>query len=292
MTDIMQISHRTGRVRSGDVSLFYRAFGQPGKIPLLIAHGMSYFSYDWIPAAARLCADREVVAADTRGFGESDWSPTGDNSVPALSRDLIALVTHFGWKDVILIGHSMSGRSTSLAAAENPSRVKGLVLVDFIPDNAPGGARRVADKVSSQPDIFASIDEAMRYFDVDPESDAGRARRARFEAYLKPVDGGFRLKRDLHYRNQFRRQKETGEKAKLGVDMWEVIGRIRCPILSIRGIRSDMYLGDAMGKMAAANPNLGLVEVDAGHDVAGDNLDGFVRAVRPFLDTVDAAARR
>ena len=32
---------RTGRVQSGDVSRHYRAFGRPGKTPLLIAHGMS-----------------------------------------------------------------------------------------------------------------------------------------------------------------------------------------------------------------------------------------------------------
>lgn len=278
---------RTGRVPSGDVNLFYRAFGQPGKPPLLIAHGMSYFSYDWIPAAEALATDREVVAADTRGFGESDWSPTGDNSVPALARDVMAVVDHFGWKQVILVGHSMSGRSTSLAAADNPSRVLGLALVDFTPENAAAGARRVADKVASQPDVFESIDAAMRYFDVDPDTEAGKAKRPRFEAYLKPVSGGFQLKRDLHYRNQFKRQKETGEKAKLGVDMWDVIARVRCPILSMRGARSDMYAPETKAKMAAANSLVRVAEVDAGHNIAGENLPGFLAAIRPFIQSLE-----
>lgn len=281
-------AQRTGRVQSGDVSLFYRAFGQPGKTPLLIAHGMSYFSYDWIGAGEALSSDREVVAADTRGFGESDWSPSGDNSVPALARDIMALVNHFGWKEVILVGHSMSGRSTSLATADNPGRVRGLALIDFTPENAPAGAKRVTDKVASQPDVFDSVDAAMRYFDVDPDSEAGRAKRARFEAYLRPVTGGFQLRRDLHYRNQFKRQKETGEKPKPGVDMWEVIGRIQCPILSMRGARSDMYAPETKAKMSAANPRVRVVEVDAGHNIAGENLAGFLEAIRPFIQSVEA----
>ena len=111
--------HRTGRVQSGDVSLFYRAFGHAGKTPLLIAHGMSYFSYDWIPAAEALSADREVVAADTRGFGESDWSPVGDNSIPALARDVMALVDHFGWKPVEARRHGRVRRE-DIAGARCP----------------------------------------------------------------------------------------------------------------------------------------------------------------------------
>lgn len=283
----MSKQHRTGRVQSGDVSLFYRAFGQPGKTPLLIAHGMSYFSYDWIDAAAALCVDREVVAADTRGFGESDRSPTGDNSVPALARDIIAILDHLGWQQAILVGHSMSGRSTALAAAEHPDRVRGLALIDFSPENAPEGARRVAQRVGNQPEVFESVEAAMRYFDVDPDSDAGRARRARFEAFLRPVAGGFELKRDPHYRNVFRRQLETGEKHMPGVDMWEVLGRVRCPILSMRGTRSDMYAPATMGRMRAANPRMTVTEVDAGHDIAGENLEGFLAALRPFLAAVD-----
>ena len=60
--------HETGRVRSGDAEIFYRRFGRPGRTPVLIAHGLSYFSYDWIGPAAGIAVDREVVAIDMRGF--------------------------------------------------------------------------------------------------------------------------------------------------------------------------------------------------------------------------------
>ena len=63
-----------GHARSGDVQLHFRRFGQLGSTPLVIAHGLSYFSYDWTAAATALSTDREVVAVDTRGFGDSDAS--------------------------------------------------------------------------------------------------------------------------------------------------------------------------------------------------------------------------
>ena len=40
--------HAIGSARRGDVELFYRRFGRPGNTPVLIIHGLSYFSYDWI----------------------------------------------------------------------------------------------------------------------------------------------------------------------------------------------------------------------------------------------------
>ena len=46
--------------------------------PVLIVHGLSYFSYDWIGPASALASDREVVAIDMRGFGQSGWSPCAE----------------------------------------------------------------------------------------------------------------------------------------------------------------------------------------------------------------------
>ena len=56
-------THRTGSATSGDVELFYRRFGHPGEIPVLILHGDNYYdSYDWIEVASAISEDRAVVA--------------------------------------------------------------------------------------------------------------------------------------------------------------------------------------------------------------------------------------
>jgi pimeloyl-ACP methyl ester carboxylesterase len=74
----MAVPHQTGRARSGELSIHYRKLGTPGDTPILIVHGLSYFSYDWLGVAHSLGAGREVVAMDMRGFGDSDWSPSHD----------------------------------------------------------------------------------------------------------------------------------------------------------------------------------------------------------------------
>lgn len=272
----MPVPHDTGRARSGDLQIFFRRLGKPGRTPILIVHGLSYFSWDWLEAAQALGAGREVIAMDMRGFGDSDWSPAKDYSVPSMAQDIVAVLDHAGWKRALLVGHSMAGRSTTYAAAKHPERVAGLVLVDFTPENAPAGTRRTTEIVGNTPDFFAGIDDAMKYF--------GKQDRARFENYLKKTDKGFIVKRDPFFRDQFKRLLEGGERPKLGVDMWQLIGEVRCPILSLRGTRSDMYAPETMAKMKAANPRLQVAEVDAGHNIAGENPRGFLAAIQPFLE--------
>jgi len=276
----------TGFARSGTidapVNIFYRLFGAPGATPVLIVHGLSFFSGDWIGPASRLASDRQVVAMDMRGFGDSDWP--GDYSLRAHAADIVAVLDHLGWREAILIGHSMGGRHAAVAAAQAPERFEALVLVDYSPEHAAAGSARVAARVASTPGTFESVDALMRWSGVDPDSAAGAARRARFEAYAKPVAGGFMIKRDPYFRDQFRRQVETGERHKLELDLWDVLRQIRCDVLVIRGSRSDMFAATTIPRMAEANRRVQIVEIDAAHNVAGDNPDAFVRVVRGFLD--------
>jgi pimeloyl-ACP methyl ester carboxylesterase len=277
-------AHETGACASGDVTLHYRRFGEPGKTPLVMLHGVSFFSYDWIDIASALATDREVIAMDLRGFGDSGWSAAKDYSIPANAKDILALADHRGWKKFFLFGHSMSGRHSTWCAAENPARIAGLVLGDFSPENAPAGSQRVARTVANTPDVFPSVDEAMRYFKVDPASPAGRRQHARYAAYLKPVAGGFAVKRDPFFRDQFRTTLETGVRPGLGVDLWDALKRLQVPAKVIRGARSDLFAAETVAKVVAANPRIELVEIDAGHNIALDNPDAVIRETRAFLE--------
>jgi len=284
-------SSNLGICPSDDVTLSYRLFGVPSdsRTPVLFVHGLSYFSYDWVEFGASMCTDRAGCAMDMRGFGDSTSSPGADYSIPTMAADIGRLLDHLKWSRVILVAHSMGGRSATFYTAMHPERVAALVLVDWSPENAAAGSRRVAQTVANTPDVFDSVDHAMRYFGADSDSPAGKKGRARFEAYLRPVEGGLQIKRDLHFARQFRHQLATGEKPSHGVDLWQVLGQVAVPTLVLRGSRSDLFDAANVPRVQASNPLITVREIEAGHHVAGDNPADTRAAIRSFIDTQEQA---
>lgn len=274
------VAGATGRIPSGDVDIFYRRFGQPGRMPVLIVHGLSYFSYDWIDAATRMAHDREVAAIDMRGFGESGWSPTRDYKLETLSNDLIAVLDALGWDKSVLMGHSFGGRVALATAGWKPQRVAGVVLADFAPDIAAAGRKYTAQRIGGHPDVFASIDDAMAYDHEDPKDPA---RRARWEAFLKKTDKGYALRRDLHFRDNFRKALETGKSAPVPEFLWPMLSGMQVPLMVIRGAESNMFEAATLDKVRQLNPRATAIELPGSHDLAGDNPDGLAKAVGYFL---------
>jgi esterase len=274
----------TGRVRSGDVEIFYRTFGRRGRMPVLIVHGLSFFSYDWIGVASLIAREREVVAIDMRGFGESSWSPQRNYKLDHMSGDVVAVLDALGWDKAVMMGHSFGGRVVLATAGWKPERAAGLILVDFAPDLAPAGRRHVAERIGRQPDVFESVDAAMAYHHEAP-GDA--ARRARWEAFLKKTNQGYVLKRDLHFRDNFKRALETGQSAPVPEFLWPMLTEMKIPTLVIRASRSDMFAAATMDKVRATNPRLTVIELAGSHDLASDNPQGLAQAVDDFFAKAD-----
>jgi len=281
----MASSHTsTGTVRSGDVEIFYRRVGQPGRTPVLIVHGLSYFSYDWIGPASALATNREIVAIDMRGFGNSTWSPTRDYKLETLSADVINLLDAFGWRQAVLIGHSFGGRVCLATAGWRPERVVALALVDFAPDIAAAGRRHTAERIGGQPDLFVSVDAALAYHGHE-NTPAQSPLRTRYDAFLKPVEGGYQLRRDLAFRDNFKKAIDTGQSAPVPAFLWPMLSGLEIPALVIRGTQSDMLDAPTLDKARQANPRVTGIELPGGHDLAGDNPDGLAKALRAFLDS-------
>ncbi len=245
-------------------------------------HGLSFFSYDWIEPASRIATDREVVAMDMRGFGHSGWSPTRDYKLETLAADTVNLMDALGWKQAVLMGHSFGGRVCLATAGWNPQRVAALISVDFAPDIAPAGRRHVAERIGRQPDEFASVDEALAYHGHHAVA-PGAPLRVRYEAFLKKGDTGYRLRRDLAFRDNFKRALDSGQSQPVPAFLWPMLSELQIPALVIRAADSDMFAPETLDKVRSANPRVTAIELAGSHDLAGDNPDGLVAAVRTFL---------
>ena len=75
-----------------------------------------------------VAAGYRVVTMDMRGHGESsvNWSEYG---IPAIGRDILALINHLKAGPAIVAGASISAGGAVWVAAEQPDKVKALVLL-------------------------------------------------------------------------------------------------------------------------------------------------------------------
>lgn len=267
-------------MQSGDVSLFYRRFGKSGRTPVLIMHGVNYFdSFDWIDVASRIAVDREVVAFDHRGFGESSWSPSKNYSIDEKYSDIRNVIAALGWTRPIILGHSGAGRLAISFAAAFPDALKRLIVVDSGFDHAelkPTGT-------GHPPIVFASVEAAMaRYAKLDNPPRIALD-RARAEQALVKTDDGWRLKLDPDYGNVVPTDGRTDVRPVRELDVWEQTGKVNCPMLIIRGLRSSRWTPQLVEKIKQRFPHIKWATADAMHDIAYYAPDELVEGVRGFI---------
>ncbi|MDQ8204961.1 alpha/beta fold hydrolase [Pelagicoccus sp. SDUM812003] len=117
------------------VDLFYREYGEAGKQPLVIMHGLLGSSRNWQAAAQALGEAFHVFCLDLRNHGESPWA--APHSYAAMAEDVTGFIEKRLTARPILIGHSMGGKLAMKLACEQPGLLRKLVVVDIVPKKNP-----------------------------------------------------------------------------------------------------------------------------------------------------------
>ena len=109
---------------------------RPGRGPtLLLLHYWGGSGRTWDPMLTHLDPQTPVAYYDQRGWGPSKALP-GPYDLAQLASDADAVIEALD-TDVVLVGHSMSGKVAQLVAAEHVSSLTGLVLVAPAPPEPP-----------------------------------------------------------------------------------------------------------------------------------------------------------
>lgn len=105
--------------------------------PLLLLHGYPQTHAMWHKVAPRLAEHFTVVAADLRGYGDSDkpeGAPDHSNySKRVMARDQVELMWQLGFEKFYLAGHDRGGRVAHRLAVDFPERVRKLAVLDISP---------------------------------------------------------------------------------------------------------------------------------------------------------------
>ena len=280
----MAVEQRIGRVNSGDVSIFYRAYGMPGRTPILLLHGSNYYdSYDWIGVASALATDRLVVTPDRRGWGESTWSPSKDYSRDALLDDVLAVIAHMRWQRPIVMGHSGAGPVIISFAVNFPDQLSKLVIVDSQMNRDEDAV--TGPTVGNQPTMFPSIEACMeRFARINNTPRIGLDRERAVNALIK-LENGYMLKRDPDNGNR----KPIGEGASMPRrptrEMWAELAMVKTPTILVRGTKSDRFPPETVARFTREMPHIPQKTVDSQHDVSRMAPDALVAHVREFIGT-------
>jgi pimeloyl-ACP methyl ester carboxylesterase len=113
------------------VKLHYLIAGEGD--PVLLLHGFAESSHMWLPLIAKLAGKHTVIAPDLRGFGRSS-TPADGYTKAAMAQDIHALVKSLNHDRIRLVGHDIGLMVAYAYAAQYPSEVDRLVLMEaFLP---------------------------------------------------------------------------------------------------------------------------------------------------------------
>lgn len=241
--------------------------------PLLILHGFLGMSDNWKTLGNEFSeAGFQVHLIDQRNHGRSPHSEVF--SYTELAKDIREYIEHHNLKNVILIGHSMGGKTAMTAASLFPHLIDKLVVVDIAPkyyaphhqeilkglsavDNASLSSRGEADEILAQ----YLPEQAVRMF------------------LLKNLF--WKEKKQLGLRMNL--EVLTREIEELGQALPSDYSYSK-PTLFIKGERSNYITSEDQGLIKKHFPAAEVVSIPgAGHWVHAENKEGFYEEVIKFL---------
>ena len=268
------------------LTLRAEAAGPSDGRPVLLVHGGGQTRGSW-GGALRTLADHgfRAVAIDQRGHGDSDWSDDGAYDPTNFGADLRHAARALGPQPVVLVGASMGGWASLLAAADLGAAVAGVVLVDIVPQVRVAGAERVVDFMRAAPDGFPDLESAAEAI----------------SAYLphrrrSGVSPG--LRRNLRQRDDgrwvwhwdpamVRGWKSDPNATQRHIE--DAAVRTAAPLMLIRGALSDVVDDEGIAAFRELVPSLQVVDLHgAAHTAAADDNDAFIGAVLDFVERLPA----
>lgn len=112
------------------MKLNHQIQGANDGLPVLMVHGLFGQGRNLGALARRLAETRRVVTVDMRNHGDSFHH--ADHGYAALAGDLADTITDLGGR-VDLVGHSMGGKASMVAALCHPESVRKLAVLDIAP---------------------------------------------------------------------------------------------------------------------------------------------------------------
>jgi pimeloyl-ACP methyl ester carboxylesterase len=253
-----------------------RTWEWPGDGPAtLLLHGIGNYGRYWDFFADAVAGRLRLVAPDARGHGESG-RPTDGYAPQDFVADAVAVLDALAIERAIVVGHSMGGTHAIRLAAVHPERVARLVVVDAGPEPMPEGSERARRLSLERPERFEYADEALAYLRRTSPGYSEEVYANRMRWLFREQAGDF----------VWRSSRDALAAIMSGAghgDLWDALRAIRCPVLVVRGTKSNVQSVEVAERMVKSLADGRLIELDAGHNVALDRPQELADAVVAFV---------
>jgi len=277
-------------VGSGGLRLAADTLGHSGHPAVVLLPGAGQTRFAWRRTALALAAaGYRVISLDLRGHGGSDWSRTGDYSIDAFVGDVLQVLLKVPAEPVV-VGASIGGIALAIAVGENPStRVKGLVLVDVVPDMRIEGLTRIRGFMEAGNLGFATVEEAAA---AVAQYLPGRPKPTSTAGLENNLRRGADDRLYWHWDPAF----HGGSKARAASGMFErmatAAGLVRVPTLLVSGGQSDVVNPDGIDRLRRSIPDARWVSIaGADHMMTGVGNHAFTAALLDFVAAVNDEQR-
>lgn len=230
----------------------------------LLVHGLgSSGALMWRVGDALAADGWHATAVDLRGHGDAPRAT--DYSVAAYASDLIETRSADGAPWDAVIGHSLGGASSIVAAASDPQWAQQLVLLDpavFVSDHDAGIVRASQERAFADTRLAVVQEEHPHWHPQDQELKVDAVLRASAWAV---------------------------EQTNVQNQPWDVRDQARSLTVPTHVIAADpavysIFTGDLADEVLAANPLISMSIVDgAGHSVHRDQPEESLRQLREAL---------
>jgi len=261
----------------GQCPINYLVWGSAEKPPLLLIHGGAAHAMWWSMIAPELARHYYVIAPDLAGHGDS--GRRGEYPMDAWANDVLAVSEDAApGRPPVLVGHSMGGLVSIVAAATNGSeRLAGAIIID--------SPVRKPDPESSEGKVGRSFRNKRTYSDIETAISQFRL------IPPQPCEHAFILE---HVARHSLRQSEHGWTWKFDPRVFlrfprppirDYLVKVNCRVALMRGEFSVIVppeTGEYMYELL--NRNAPLVEIpQAHHHLILDQPLAFIAALRALL---------
>ena len=274
--------------RPYSVSVAYAEWGAPDAPLVICCGGVASVAMRFNYLASDLHDSFRLVCMDWVGRGRSGWlASEGDYSLATYAEQLRQMIDHLGGGPVTVLGSSLGGSAAIEVAARYPKLIDRLILNDVGPHIAARRRRRRAETLARHY-VFREPSDMLRRVGASQKNDGPVSDDIRFNLTFHQTrwsdeEGGRVYRHDVRALQAYRRD------SKKSLQQWDLWKKVRCPVLLIHGMQSDVLFEPAMRRMARGKEMTLMHLPDTGHAplLADRNQIAFIR---DWLDRSGVAA--